>query len=311
MSIAFFSAGHSTYSHPARRRRRSTSSVVRSRWLIGFVAADVEDLAVARVARARPQERVRGVVDVDEVAQLRAVAVDLDRLVLDREADEPADEALAVVLDQLARAVDVRQPQRAGAHAEHVVVDEVVVLAGRLVDAVDVGRPHELALADRQRVGPAVDLARAGEDDLHVRVVVAARLENRQLAAAVDLEIRVRIAHAVDVAHLAREVEDDVAIAHEIVHRRLLADVGDVDVHAIGDAVDVEEVAAVVGDQRVDEQDVRAEIDERAREVAADEAEAAGDHHLAAAIELAVVHGYARRGPEERRARKVDMSESL
>jgi hypothetical protein len=71
----------------------STSSVVRSRWLIG-VAADVEDLAVARVAGAGAQERVGGVVDVDEVAQLRAVAVDLDRRVLDGQPDEPADEAL-------------------------------------------------------------------------------------------------------------------------------------------------------------------------------------------------------------------------
>ena len=55
------------------------------------------------------------------------------------------------------------------------------------------------------------------------------------------------------------------------------------------DAVDVEQVAAVVGDQRVDEQHVGAELDQLPREVAADEAEAAGDHHAAAAVELAVV----------------------
>ena len=154
-----------------------------------------------------------------------------------------------------------------------------------------VGRTRCVSV-DRQRVGPAVDLARAGEDDLRAGIVVAARLEQRQLAAAVDLEIRVRIPHAVDVAHLAGEVEDDVAVAHEVVHRALLADVGDVDADAIGDAVDVEQVAAVVGDQRVDEQHVGAELDEPAREVAADEAEAAGDHHAAAAVELAVVGGH-------------------
>ena len=146
--------------------------------------------------------------------------------------------------------------------------------------------------------GRAVHLPRAGEHDLHRRVVVAARLEHRQLAAAVDLEIGVRVAHAVDVAHLPGEVEDDVAVAHEIVHRRLLADVGDVDAHAIGDAVDVEQVAAVVGDERIDEQHVGAERDQPAREIAADEAEAAGDHHRAAAVELAVV-----RASRARRAR--------
>ena len=46
-------------------------------------AADVEHLAVAGIARARPQERVGRIVHVDEVAELAAVAVDLDLAVLD------------------------------------------------------------------------------------------------------------------------------------------------------------------------------------------------------------------------------------
>ena len=50
--------------------------------------------------------------------------------------------------------------------------------------------------------------------------------------------------------------------AHQVVHRRALADVGDVHADAVFDARDVEQVAAVVGDQRVDEQHVRAELDE-------------------------------------------------
>ena len=110
------------------------------------------------------QERFDRIVDVDEIADLRAVAEDLDLLVLEHEPDEPADEALAVVPQQLARAVDVGQPQRAGAHAEDVVVDQMVVLAGGLVDAVDVGRPHQVPLGDRQVVRLAVDLPRAGVD---------------------------------------------------------------------------------------------------------------------------------------------------
>ena len=80
-----------------------------------------------------------------------------------------------------------------------------------------------------------------------------------------------------------------VAVAHQVVHRAVLADVRDVDAHAIVDAVDVEEIAAVVGDERVDEQDVGVELDEAPREVAADEAQAAGDHHSPAPVELAVV----------------------
>ena len=99
-----------------------------------------------------------------------------------------------------------------------------------------------MLLGDGQRVGAPVDLARAGKHDLHLRVVVAAGLEDRQLAAAVDLEIGGRIPHAVEVADLAGEAEDDGAILHEIVHRRLLPDVRDVDPHPIRDAVDVGQV---------------------------------------------------------------------
>ena len=111
----------------------------------------------------------------------------------------------------------------------------------------------------------------------------------RQLAAAVDVEIGVRIPHAVDVADLSGEVEDHLAAPHQVVHRRALAHVGDVDAQAVFDAGDVEEVAAVVGQQRIDDQDVGAELDQRARQVDADEAEPAGDEDAAPAIELAVV----------------------
>ena len=70
-------------------------------------------------------------------------------------------------------------------------------------------------------LGTSVYLPGAREHDLHARIVAAARLEDGQLAAAVDLEIRVRVLHAVDVADLAREVEDHVLVAHQVVHRAL------------------------------------------------------------------------------------------
>ena len=149
-----------------------------------------------------------------------------------------------------------------------------------------------MGLVDGQPIRPPVNLPRAGEDDFRLRVVLAAGFENRQLAAAVDLEVRVRVLHAVDVAHLAGEVEDHIAPLHEIAHRRGLPHVGDVDAQARFEAGDVREVAAVVGNERVDEQDVGAEVDERVRQVRTDEAEATGDEHAAAAIELAVRLGH-------------------
>jgi hypothetical protein len=97
--------------------------------------------------------------------------------------------------------------------------------------------------------------------------VLAARFEDRELAAAVDLEIGVRIPHAVDVTDLSGEVENHLAAAHEIVHRRALPNVGDVHPQPILESRDVEEVAAVVGQQRVHHQHVRAEVDQAAREI--------------------------------------------
>ena len=151
MSMAFFSGGHST-----QRKRplpaTDTSSSTRSRCAIGSRPPTLKTCPLRRVVGTRAKERVRGVVHEHEVAELRAVAVDLDLPVLQGQTDEPGDESLTVVLDQLARTVDVGQAQRAGAHAEHVVVHEMVVLARRLVDAVHVGWLHQVLLGDGQAV---------------------------------------------------------------------------------------------------------------------------------------------------------------
>src|ERR1700730_7673983 len=110
------------------------------------IAADVEDLAITRIAGARPQECIRGVVDIHEIAQLTTIPVNLNRSTFDREANEPANETLTIVSNQLAGTVHISQAQRAGADAEDVVVDEMVILAGSLVDAVDVRGQHEMGL---------------------------------------------------------------------------------------------------------------------------------------------------------------------
>src|SRR5205814_2444747 len=89
---------------------------------------------------------------------------------------------------------------------------------------------------------------------------------------------------------LPRKIEDDVPIANERIHRRLLPDVGHVDVHSIGDAVDVEQVSAVIGNEGIDEQHVGAEGDEAPRKIAPDESETAGNHDGPAAVEQLVVH---------------------
>src|SRR5690606_13440003 len=105
---------------------------------------------------------------------------------------------------------------------------------------------------------------------------------------------RLRIPHAVDVAHLPGEVEDDLDLGHQVIHRAPLAEVGDADADAILYTVEVERVAAVAGDHGVHDQHVGTQIDETAREVAADEAQSAGDHHAAIAIEAGEGRGRTR-----------------
>ena len=237
-----------------------------------LVAADVERFAVAAFAHSGDEKRTDRVVNVDEVANLGAVAENLNLLVFDRQPDEPRDKALSIVFDQLARAIDIGQPQRRSTDAEDVVVDEMVVLAGRLIDPVDVSRPNQMFLGDWQIFRLAIDLTGARIHHLDAGIVPPARLEQRQLAVAVDLEVGMRVAHAVDVADLPGEVEDDLAIAHEIVHRARLTDVGDIDANAVLDACDVEEIAAVIGNERIDKESVGAERRKPVGKVAADEA---------------------------------------
>jgi hypothetical protein len=105
----------------------------------------------------------------------------------------------------------------------------------------------------------AVDLPRAGKDDLGRRVAVATRLQQRELAAGVDLQVGVGVDHAVGVANLPGQIEDEVLPLHQIAQPMLVAHVGDVDPQPIFEAVDVEDVAAVLRDQRIEDQHLRAQ----------------------------------------------------
>ena len=145
-----------------------------------------------------------------------------------------------------------------------------------------------MVFVDGQPVRAAVHLPRACVHDADRRVVPPAGFEHRQLRAAIDLQIRVRIPHAVDVADLPGQVEDHLAVLHQRIHRRFVTNVRDVDVDVFLDAVEVEPVAAVLRVQGIDDQDVGAGRDQRAREIAADEPHAARDHHPPAAVVIEV-----------------------
>ena len=118
-------------------------------------------------------------------------------------------------------------------------------------------------LVHRQIIGPAVDLPRAGEDDADLRVVFRGRLPGWRAARGIDLEVGVGIVHRVQVAGLAGEIEEVILAPHQVSEAVFVAHVGDVDAHVIFDAGDVEQVAAVFGNEAVDERDLRAVFDRR------------------------------------------------
>jgi hypothetical protein len=183
-----------------------------------------------------------------------------------------------------------------------VVVEQVVPLAGDEVDAVDVDGHLRVFLGHGHLARAAVLLARGGEDDPHVRVALAAGLQQRQLAAAVDVQVGFGVLHRVHVADLAGEVEDEVLAHDELPDLLVVAHVGVADRHAVGDVPNVVGVAAVLGDQRVDDQDLGAEVQQARGEVRADEAHTPRDQGFRALVFVERVgHQVRRRLPAWRR----------
>ncbi len=242
-------------------------------------AADVECPAFGR-RRHRRDERIDGVVDIGEVAQLLA-APDLEGLAFQREADPDPEEGLAGVLDPHARAVGVGQPQAARFQAIDPVVEQMVELARQLVDAVHVGRHQGMFFIYRQIAGCAIDLAGAGEHDPGLGRHFPAGLQQVQLGFGIDRQVGEGIGHRVEMAGLADQIEDDVAITNEVGQNVPVPEVGQVDRNPVGNPIQIEPVAAVLGYQAVDNQDVGAQRDQAARQVRADETESAGDQHPA------------------------------
>src|SRR6185295_2949303 len=100
--------------------------------------------ATGNIGAAQAPEGLHDVGDVDEVARLRAVAVDHQRLAASRLTDEGRDDG-AFQAGGLARTVDVRRPGDRIRDARHLRVP----FRRKLVDAVVGGRRGERPLGRR------------------------------------------------------------------------------------------------------------------------------------------------------------------
>ena len=104
--------------------------------------------------------------------------------------------------------------------------------------------------------------------------VAPQRLEESEVAVHVEFEVAHRIAHRLDVADLAGDVEHDIGAGDRVGHLRR-ADVGDQHVRPVGR---VRTLAAVVRDERVDHHHVGAGRRQSVRDIRADEAQTTGHH---------------------------------
>ena len=184
---------------------------------------------------------------------------------------------MIVAAQALALAVDVGEAQRSRRDPVHVAVEEVELLARELGDAVDVDRHCRVLLVDGVVAGSAVDLTSRGVHDARASVGAAQRLEQGELAAGVDVEVAQRVFHGVDVADLSGEVEHVVGAVDDVDDLAAITDVGDDHLDRRRQPVEVASVAAVLGHEGVDHDDVGTQLDQGMHQVRPDEPEAAGD----------------------------------
>src|SRR5262249_26687339 len=105
---------------------------------------------------------------------------------------------------------------------------------------------------------------------------------NRNLRAAVDLQVGIGILHRIHVAGLSGKIEQVVLILDQVAHAVRIPNIGDVDAHPIFYSGDVEEIAAVFWYQAVEQHNLRAQLDQPAREIRADETQPARDEDILA-----------------------------
>ena len=166
--------------------------------------------------------------------------------------------------------------------AVDVVVDLDDLFGRQARDLVDALRIGGGVLAHRQRCGRTVLAASPGLDETDGGVVAAARFHQHGCAFDVQVDVGKRVGQAQDVVDLPGEVEDVILAAHHVVDGVHVEDVAEVDLDLLGSRLDVEEVPAVAGNHGVHDHHARAALDQREREVAADEAHATCDQHALA-----------------------------
>ena len=245
--------------------------------VLDLVAApDVVDLALAPLAQ--DQIDARAVVeDVEPVAHVPAVAVERQRLVVERVGHEERNDLLRILMGPEV----VRRAGDQDRHPMGVPVGQREQVPAGLRGRVRVRRPHRIALARRPALDRPVDLV--GADVQEARdLQLLHRLEQREHAEDVGPEKRVGLhQRAVDV-RFGGEVDDGVDPPDDVAHDLRVADVA---LHErvpriVGEVGQVRRVPGVRQLVEIDDAVGGVRREDVADEVGADESASAGDQEL-------------------------------
>ena len=186
-----------------------------------------------------------------------------------------AQESLARLIQRHARAVRVGEVQHDRVQQTEAAVRQVVLNRAVLVDAVDVDRIDRVIFVHREIAGLAVDLSGSRVDDAHARRRARTLVEKTKLRGAVQRPVPLREAHAVRMADLSGEVENDIGPAERFREPRGLVDVLQDQPDLAGGRFDVAPVGAAARDLGVYHRDSGPKFQEPERQVAPNESQAA------------------------------------
>src|SRR2546427_4821188 len=243
------------------------------------LTAQVENLAVYILAGRRQEKCLHGVINVCEIAQLRSTP-DLKRFTFQNEPYPEAQKGLASILDTHARSIRVGQTKDTRPNSVHIVVKDVVLLAGHLIDAIYIYRATPMLFIHGQVGGPTIKLAGTGEHDLNGTVVFTTRFQDGKLSSRVDVQISKGIMHRVQVTGLPSQVKQVILTLNQIPHGVLVANISDIKPEFTFAAVHIKQVTAIFRDEVIDQNYFRSLFYQSTSQVRANKAHAASDEHL-------------------------------
>src|SRR5205814_1343114 len=120
----------------------------------------------------------------------------------------------------------------------------------------------------------------AGKDYLERGIAGPTGLQHRELGPAIDFKVGPGINHRIKMTRLPSQIKEIVFPLDEILHAVGVTHVGDVDLRPVLQTLNIEKVAAVIGDQAINESQVSPQASESPRQVGANKAQSSRDQNL-------------------------------